>query len=809
MPNCEILLQHQPNTATSTANHPPCQSRPQQQQTVGGYKEVVVIGNGPSGICLSYFLSGHWPHWNKNPVSDEYLQMRLEYSDDGKSLVEQDLEYLSDGLQGRSSNPVALLYDRLKHPDADLGIDKPSCLSWNYDPLKEIDHVVIGKSSGPGGAWNDLDGSQLTISPSKWMELPELTFSDWIRQERQSANSLNAGLVFSAKSDNFSEDNSLLNGHSTKPAGSDRFDLENYIKKQNLDSSNDELSQSRVSMHDVRNYYRDYVKQKNLDKYLLNNATVTGVRRICCNKFMPSNGVSTCSTTVLNDAAASQNCFLWEVTGLIDKRDRRKASSLTHKGDLKEFRYYCKHLVLANGATDLHNELKVKGETSRFILRSLRELEEKIRDDLPRLQKDPLLIVGSGLSAADAILLAQKYGIRVVHAIRRSVHDTNLIFTKLPKKIYPEYQKVYELMLSHRYNSFPSQLSSTSTTSLNSMFGASININASNSNLNQQNNNENDAENTLLSPAKLRRPLSQNDLNTVATTTTPTTIASATPSSSSHSLSAQKNNHQSNSFLNNLNRNYVLYDEHQIKAFTSKRTCILKRLSSAENREPPHKQASLNETAKLLNNLNFAAATAKNNQALAEQQSNGTSPVSNSHMCRHLHMQKQYHQHHQRQLNEFDEECDEQNGGQLQPNGQLEQENQMAASEDADDCGEPMCKKSANEQTRKKPTDETEMKISYACVLIGFSADLDFLPPYIVNEMARNPNKHLNTKDNPIDVEANTNESRKFKRLYAMGPLIGDNFVRFGTGGALAITSAIVNYKKLEQQCSLNAAANS
>ena len=639
-----------------------------------------------------------------------------------------------------------------------------------------------------------MDGSQLTISPSKWMELPELTFSDWVRQERQSANSLNAGLVFSAKSDNFSEDSSLLNGHSTKPA-SDRFDLENYIKKQNLDSSNDELSQSRVSMHDVRNYYRDYVKQKNLDKYLLNNATVTGVRRICCNKFMPSNGVSACSTTVLNDAAASQNCFLWEVTGLIDKRDRRKASSLTHKGDLKEFRYYCKHLVLANGAADLHNELKVKGETSRFILRSLRELEEKIRDDLPRLQKDPLLIVGSGLSAADAILLAQKYGIRVVHAIRRSVHDTNLIFTKLPKKIYPEYQKVYELMLSHRYNSlYPSQLSSTSTTSLNSMFGASININTSNSNLNQQ-NNENDAENSLLSPAKLRRPLSQNDLNTVAMTTT-TTIVSSTPSSSSHSLTAPKN--QSNSFLNNLNRNYVLYDEHQIKAFTSKRTCILKRLST-ENREPPHKPTNLNETAKLLNNLNFAT---KNNQALAEQQQTtttvGTSPVSNSHMCRHLHMQKQYHQHHQRQLNEFDEEC-EQNGGQQ---GQLEQENQTAE----DDCGEPMCKKSTND--KRKCSDETEMKISYACVLIGFSADLDFLPPYIVNEMARNPNKHLNTKDNPIDVEDNTNESRKFKRLYAMGPLIGDNFVRFGTGGALAITSAIVNYKKLEQQCSMNAASS-
>jgi len=82
---------------------------------------------------------------------------------------------------------------------------------------------------------------------------------------------------------------------------------------------------------------------------------------------------------------------------------------------------------------------------------------------------------------------------------------------------------------------------------------------------------------------------------------------------------------------------------------------------------------------------------------------------------------------------------------------------------------------------------------------LDFQLILIFLPNHIVNNLAQNPEKMLNTKDNPIDVHEFTHETRKFKRLYGMGPLIGDNFVRFGTGGALAITSAIANYKKHEE----------
>lgn len=64
----------------------------------------------------------------------------------------QDLPSLCEGLEGRSNNPVALLFDNLFHPDADLGADNPSALDWKHEDIHEISHVVLGKTS-PGGTW--------------------------------------------------------------------------------------------------------------------------------------------------------------------------------------------------------------------------------------------------------------------------------------------------------------------------------------------------------------------------------------------------------------------------------------------------------------------------------------------------------------------------------------------------------------------------------------------------------------------------------------------------------------------------------
>lgn len=65
----------------------------------------------------------------------------------------QDLEYLSEGLEGRSGNPVAVLFDTLLHPNADFGYEFPSVLQWRRDKKQHIPHLVLGKAT-PGGAWH-------------------------------------------------------------------------------------------------------------------------------------------------------------------------------------------------------------------------------------------------------------------------------------------------------------------------------------------------------------------------------------------------------------------------------------------------------------------------------------------------------------------------------------------------------------------------------------------------------------------------------------------------------------------------------
>lgn len=107
----------------------------------------------------------------------------------------------------------------------------------------------------------------------------------------------------------------------------------------------------------------------------------------------------------------------------------------------------CAHnVVLATGTSDSPARLGIPGETLPFVHHELSALEAATRAGTVNPASEPVLIIGAGLSAADAVLYARHYNIPVIHAFRRTVDDPGLVFNQLPKMLYPEYHKVHQMM---------------------------------------------------------------------------------------------------------------------------------------------------------------------------------------------------------------------------------------------------------------------------------------------------------------------------------------------------------------------------
>lgn len=184
------------------------------------------------------------------------------------------------------------------------------------------------------------------------------------------------------------------------------------------------LRQKRATVGTIAEYYKFYVYSKGLSKYFVNNAVVTSIS--------PFNNQ-------LNYNLHLEN--LWKVDGFIENYN-----SESHQIERNNFSYISPNVVLATGNSDQPNKLNVEGEDLQFVIYSLSDLEELIKKQILSPKSGSLLIVGAGLSAADAVIAAKFHGIPIIHVFRRSVCDPELIFNKLPQNIYPEYHKVHKMM---------------------------------------------------------------------------------------------------------------------------------------------------------------------------------------------------------------------------------------------------------------------------------------------------------------------------------------------------------------------------
>lgn len=134
------------------------------------------------------------------------------------------------------------------------------------------------------------------------------------------------------------------------------------------------------------------------------------------------------------------------------KLNKESANWYVEAYDMKtrtQIRFTCNSLVLANGSSDLPNKLEISNNIidPDWLLYDVRSLEIEL--DLYMQQTtdniNPVIIVGAGLSAADAVITARARNVPVIHVFRNRTTDLS---KQLPENMYPEYHKVSHIIFS-------------------------------------------------------------------------------------------------------------------------------------------------------------------------------------------------------------------------------------------------------------------------------------------------------------------------------------------------------------------------
>jgi thioredoxin reductase len=207
--------------------------------------------------------------------------------------------------------------------------------------------------------------------------------------------------------------------------------------RNNIETIKDDQS-VRATYDEVRSYYIHYVKRNRLTNNFRNGYEVTSIERVCVDAPFYDDLTEEIRTPEP----------LWEIRGYNEQTKNR-------------FIIHAKYIVLATGIPQtITRPLGFLGEqaSQSFTYKTLHDIEELIINKKKlRCNSKPLLVVGCGLTAIDVLLLCQQYLIPVLHVFRRAIDDHELVLNQLPANIYPEYERIRELIRQ--------SISTTTTTS--------------------------------------------------------------------------------------------------------------------------------------------------------------------------------------------------------------------------------------------------------------------------------------------------------------------------------------------------------
>lgn len=216
----------------------------------------------------------------------------------------------------------------------------------------------------------------------------------------------------------------------------------------------DDHHNDTIKMHDFTSH-RSQRKLNNFNRYRSKERSIS----ICSesSSFIHNLNLNECDN--LNQYSKScSNKVSFNFTQNIDKSDRsvdkvpeffsktNTPSWYVEAYDVKTRRkivFTCNYLVLANGSSDLPNKLEISNSNNDpdWLLHDGRSLEIELDLYMQQNQDNinPVIIVGAGLSAADAVITARARNVPVIHVFRNRSTDLS---KQLPENMYPEYHKV-------------------------------------------------------------------------------------------------------------------------------------------------------------------------------------------------------------------------------------------------------------------------------------------------------------------------------------------------------------------------------
>ncbi|ODQ54864.1 hypothetical protein SAICODRAFT_24100 [Saitoella complicata NRRL Y-17804] len=156
---------------------------------------TLVVGSGPSALYLSFLLNGNLPYYDPDtngPHPDRLLHTKLDASKDQPLYDAMDdlpaltAHFGSSISYSSTAHKANVLVDALSQPNVDIDFDPVATgtrVRYQYDPGYKMDHVVVGCSTLPGGQWSDvLDGYEEkgddahTLSYAETLSLPGFSF---------------------------------------------------------------------------------------------------------------------------------------------------------------------------------------------------------------------------------------------------------------------------------------------------------------------------------------------------------------------------------------------------------------------------------------------------------------------------------------------------------------------------------------------------------------------------------------------------------------------------------------------------------